>query len=744
MANKVRFVDPGIIVQSSGGSGGSSISSSYALSASYADFSTSASYADYALSASHEIVKEVSSSYADTASFAQSGEGPFTGSFTGSFTGDGTGLFSGSFSGSIPDAYQIISGSVSASISPDNGLRINSPVDITLISGSAFTIHEPDIDQKNRLDFKFEQGNPILEIASRSTTSSLFLKQDQTGNGFLFTSQGFMKFISGTSSFGAQFTSQFKPIDTTGVIDIGFKNRRWRDLYLMKGSRISFGNNNLPASNQQMDIVHTENSGRLTLTGSYGAILDVEGQVSASTYLGNGSQLTGIDSGSWDGQFTGDAEITGSLIVSGSLNAFVYDSSNVNLGHNAGLNLEDGATANVLIGKGAGENINFGDGNVIIGRAAGSNANNGYNTFLGAYSGQLMNATGGENVAVGYKSGNKGDSNAQYNSFLGAYSGENITSGKRNLALGYMSGYNLTSGNNNIILGHSASLASPTASNQLFIGSGSTSLISGLLDVGNLTFGSIESGKSYIVVSNDSALYNTFINGELYLGQDGVTPMIHFGSNNIIYSIRRNGAQGLTIGNTEFNSGNNVSIYRNLEVGRNTGNIGSNKLTVTGSAHIQGSGSTVFDVIGSEGTLLSVDDELDGTVFTANDRTGLPILEVSASGEVWIGKSPQSLYTTAVISSTSNAITQSIFGLSTSSYDGAFFDYTVQSGSNARAGSIISVWNGSNINFTETTTLDIGNTSGFNLIVHISESQAQLAQHSDTNGYKIKTIIRSI
>ena len=167
-------------------------------------------------------------------------------------------------------------------------------------------------------------------------------------------------------------------------------------------------------------------------------------------------------------------------------------------------------------------------------------------------------------------------------------------------------------------------------------------------------------------------------------------------------------------------------------------------MLVSGSVEIKTSGSTVFDVIGSQGTLFSVDDDLSGTLFTANDISGLPVLEASASGEVYIGKSPQSLYTTAVISSTSNAVTQSIFGLSTSSYAGAFFDYTVHSGSNARAGSIMSIWNGSTINFTETTTTDIGDTSGFNLIVHISQSQAQIAQHSDTNGYKIKTIIRSI
>ena len=53
----------------------------------------------------------ISSSYAETASFAQSGNGPFTGSFTGSFFGNGEGLFSGSFSGSATFALQARSAS---------------------------------------------------------------------------------------------------------------------------------------------------------------------------------------------------------------------------------------------------------------------------------------------------------------------------------------------------------------------------------------------------------------------------------------------------------------------------------------------------------------------------------------------------------------------------------------------------------------------------------------------------------
>ena len=160
------------------------------------------------------------------------------------------------------------------------------------------------------------------------------------------------------------------------------------------------------------------------------------------------------------------------------------------------------------------------------------------------------------------------------------------------------------------------------------------------------------------------------------------------------------------------------------------------------------SGSTAFSVIGDVGTLFSVDDDLSGTLFTANDVSGLPVLKADASGEVYLGKSPQSLYTTAIISSNTANITQSIHGLSTSSYDGAFIEYTAISGSaghhNARAGSIMAIWTGSAVNFTETTTTDHGDTSNLIMQVAISQSQAQIQSYSTTAGYKIKTIIKAI
>ena len=140
-----------------------------------------------------------------------------------------------------------------------------------------------------------------------------------------------------------------------------------------------------------------------------------------------------------------------------------------------------------------------------------------------------------------------------------------------------------------------------------------------------------------------------------------------------------------------------------------------------------------------------MDDDLTGTLFTANDISGLPVLQVEAPGEIYLGKSPQSLYTTAVIGSNTANVTQSIYGLSTSSYAGAFFEYTAFSGSHdARAGSIMAIWSGSSVNFTETTTTDFGDTSNLLMQVAISQSQAQIQSYSTTAGYKIKTIVKAI
>ena len=317
--SKVRFVDSSIRVNSGGGEGGgSSISASYALSASFAQtasyvlgtvtsasYAVTASYADYAVSASHEIVKEVSSSYANTASLALSGNGPFTGSFTGSFFGDGTGVFSGSFSGSIPDAFQIISGSVSASISPDNGLQINSSLTVDAEISASGDLYARD----GR--FSRDGGAAEIEIIASEIAGGII--GTHTSDNLLFRRFNINKFtISQSRNVSNQDLDVEGQVSASGDI-IG--NNLITDSYIyLQGE----GSNNYIRSDSDVRIYQGGNSKividsnlalnnfttvqftntNVNFTGTNKLISGgATSTASFGTYLGDGSQLTGIEAG---------------------------------------------------------------------------------------------------------------------------------------------------------------------------------------------------------------------------------------------------------------------------------------------------------------------------------------------------------------------------------------------------------------------------------------------------------------
>ena len=56
------------------------------------------------------------------------------------------------------------------------------------------------------------------------------------------------------------------------------------------------------------------------------------------------------------------------------------------------------------------------------------------------------------------------------------------------------------------------------------------------------------------------------------------------------------------------------------------------------SLEVHGSGSNIFKVEGSVGTLFSVDDGLDDVIFAANNISGTPVIEANADNTVKLGK----------------------------------------------------------------------------------------------------------
>jgi len=188
-------------------------------------------------------------------------------------------------------------------------------------------------------------------------------------------------------------------------------------------------------------------------------------------------------------------------------------------------------------------------------------------------------------------------------------------------------------------------------------------------------------------------------------------------------------------GGAAFPFSGSAVISGSLFVSSSTTNV----LTIQGS----GSAQPIFTVQGSAGQLFAITDSLSGSLFSVNDISGLPILEVFSDNTILLGDyQAPTLYTTKRV--TSIAGNNVIYSLATSSYDGAFFDYVAKSGSNARAGNIMALWSGTSVNFTETTTTDFGNTSGLAFTAFISGSNLVLSGSTSTANWNIKTIIRSI
>ena len=80
-----------------------------------------------------------------------------------------------------------------------------------------------------------------------------------------------------------------------------------------------------------------------------------------------------------------------------------------------------------------------------------------------------------------------------------------------------------------------------------------------------------------------------------------------------------------------------------------------------------------------------------------------------------------------------------MFTQATGSYTSMFVNYTVASGSNARSGQIIAVWNAGTTEYNDVSTNDIGNTNAVTASVAIVTGEAQLNFQTNTSGWRIKS-----
>jgi hypothetical protein len=197
----------------------------------------------------------------------------------------------------------------------------------------------------------------------------------------------------------------------------------------------------------------------------------------------------------------------------------------------------------------------------------------------------------------------------------------------------------------------------------------------------------------------------------------GYTAINTSGSQNWPIYFRQNSQTRMTIAVTTGNVG----------IGTTTPNA---KLDVSGSAIISGS-FTVTPGTVREFQVNTTGVDIGNLITDTHTVTG----SFSISGSLSAGIS--TIVTNRIAASSAGA--NIVFTQVTGSFTAAKYLYTVTSASNARTGEVMAVWNGTTVQYTDNSTLDIGTTTAVTASVSIGAAQAQFNMQTTNAGWTIKS-----
>jgi len=193
-----------------------------------------------------------------------------------------------------------------------------------------------------------------------------------------------------------------------------------------------------------------------------------------------------------------------------------------------------------------------------------------------------------------------------------------------------------------------------------------------------------------------------------------------------------------TVGALTIQNAGGIAVFTVL----NGGTTGVGENNPSARLHVKGSGAT------SATTALRVENSNASAslVVLDNGNVGIGTTTPSASLQVQgnFQISTGSLYTYGQNTDIDSGSFRTVITVSTSSYRAAFFDYVLTSGSNARAGTLFSVWQGTSVEYADTSTNDIGNTTGVNLLVSMSGANIGLFASSSNDNWSMKALARMI
>ena len=190
-----------------------------------------------------------------------------------------------------------------------------------------------------------------------------------------------------------------------------------------------------------------------------------------------------------------------------------------------------------------------------------------------------------------------------------------------------------------------------------------------------------------------------------------------------------------------FGTGSDLNIYHN-----GTNGIIQN---LTGGLYLLGSGGEVLSLFVKDGPSVLY---FNNAVKFQTSATGVTVTGALAASTATfsIVDTLAVIIDEALIKNGKNIDVDSaaaetvitVAGIST--YTAAFFDFVIKKGTNVRAGTVYSCHDGTNVEFTETSTVDLGDTSDVSLSVDISGTNMRLRATVTSDDWIVKSLVRAI
>ena len=256
--------------------------------------------------------------------------------------------------------------------------------------------------------------------------------------------------------------------------------------------------------------------------------------------------------------------------------------------------------------------------------------------------------------------------------------------------------------------------------------------------------------------SSKTAIYNdgtdTYIqqtSGNLYLWQSANDKDIIFasddGSGGVTEYFRLDG--GLTKSvfsknlmlldsvKAQFGDSNDLEIYHD-----GTDSIIAD--TGTGNLYIRGAASMRLQGINQSNFLIATQGGNVNLYYNNANKFNTSNTGVNITGEISLNGNK------ALLSNQENTDvdtgTETVASVAIATYTAAFFDFVIKKTTNVRSGTVYACHDGTNVEFTETSTQDLGDTSDVTLSVDISGTNMRLRATTTSDDWSVKSLIRAI